>query len=105
MGPSRTSGGYLARHFEVGVPISASAWTPLDFEAAIGVRHKTQSSEEAVERVPKVMRDVWNGELRLSPMVPQPPANDLFHRSDSTIQRLRFLATRPRVLRAPRHQD
>lgn len=40
--------------------------------------HKTQSSDEAVERTTTVMRDVWKGELPLSPMVPQPTANDLF---------------------------
>jgi LmbE family N-acetylglucosaminyl deacetylase len=32
----------------------------------------------AVERATKAMRDVWNGELPLSPMVPQASANDLF---------------------------
>jgi hypothetical protein len=39
---------------------------------------KTQVSDEAVERVISVMREVWKGELPLSPMLPQPPGNDLF---------------------------
>ena len=40
--------------------------------------HKTQNSDEAVERVTKAMEEVWNGELPLSPMVPQGAGNDLF---------------------------
>jgi hypothetical protein len=40
--------------------------------------HRTQFSEEVVNRVTTAMRDVWKGELSLSPMVPQPPSNDLF---------------------------
>jgi LmbE family N-acetylglucosaminyl deacetylase len=56
------------------------AFTAADFEAARRSMacHKTQASDDAVERVTKAMRDVWKGELPLSPMVPQPPANDLF---------------------------
>jgi LmbE family N-acetylglucosaminyl deacetylase len=55
-------------------------FTDADFEAAQRSMacHKTQTPAEAVERVTKVMRDVWKGELPLTPMVPQPPANDLF---------------------------
>jgi len=55
-------------------------FTTADLEAALRSMacHKTQASDEAVERVTKAMRDVWKGELPLSPMVPQSPANDLF---------------------------
>lgn len=56
------------------------AFTPADFDA--GRRsmecHKTQISQEAVDRVIPAMRDAWKGEIPLSPMVPQSPANDLF---------------------------
>ena len=56
------------------------AFTPADLDA--GRRsmecQKTQVSQEAVERVVPVMRDVWKGEIPLTPMVPQSPANDLF---------------------------
>ena len=40
--------------------------------------HKTQYSDEAVERVIKAMRGIWKGELPLSPMEPQPAGTDLF---------------------------
>ena len=51
-----------------------------DFEAARRSMscHKTQFPDEAVERVTRAMRDVWKGVLPLSPMVPQPPSNDVF---------------------------
>jgi LmbE family N-acetylglucosaminyl deacetylase len=51
-----------------------------DFEAAGRSMscHKTQFSDEAVQRVTKAMREVWKGVLPLSPMVPQPPSNDVF---------------------------
>lgn len=56
------------------------AFTPADFDA--GRRsmecQKTQVSQEAVERVIPAMKDVWKGEIPLTPMVPQSPANDLF---------------------------
>jgi hypothetical protein len=56
------------------------AFTPADLDA--GRRsmecQKTQVSQEAVERVVPAMRDVWKGEIPLTPMVPQSPANDLF---------------------------
>ena len=40
--------------------------------------HKTQVSQEAVDRVSPAMRDAWKGEIPLSPMVPAAPASDLF---------------------------
>jgi LmbE family N-acetylglucosaminyl deacetylase len=40
--------------------------------------HKTQVSQEAVDRVVVAMREVWKGELPLSPMVPQPLSDDIF---------------------------
>jgi LmbE family N-acetylglucosaminyl deacetylase len=56
------------------------AFTPADFDA--GRRsmecHKTQVSQEAVDRVIPAMRDAWKGEVPLSPMVPQVAGNDLF---------------------------
>ena len=39
---------------------------------------KTQVSQEAIDRVIPAMRDVWKGEIPLSPMVPGAPTNDLF---------------------------
>ena len=56
------------------------AFTERDFEAARRSMacHKSQFPDEAVDRVTKAMRDVWHGELPLSPMVPQSPSNDLF---------------------------
>jgi hypothetical protein len=40
--------------------------------------HKTQYPDETVEQIIKLMRDVWKGELPLSPMVPQAAGSDLF---------------------------
>src|SRR5215204_4043702 len=40
--------------------------------------HKTQVSQEAIDRVIPAMRDAWKGEIPLSPMVPEGPAKDLF---------------------------
>ena len=40
--------------------------------------HKTQVSQEAIDRVIPAMRDAWNGEIPLSPMVPGTPADDVF---------------------------
>ena len=40
--------------------------------------HKTQVSQEAIDRVIPAMRDTWNGQAPLSPMVPEAPAKDLF---------------------------
>jgi hypothetical protein len=56
------------------------AFTARDFDAARRSMacHKTQFSEETVERVTRVMRDAWKGELALSPMVPQARSSDLF---------------------------
>jgi LmbE family N-acetylglucosaminyl deacetylase len=40
--------------------------------------HKTQFSQEAIDRVFRATSDVWKGEIPLSPMVPEAPTNDLF---------------------------
>jgi hypothetical protein len=40
--------------------------------------HKTQVSQETIDRVIPAMREVWKGEIPLSPMVPGAPANDIF---------------------------
>ena len=40
--------------------------------------HKTQVSQEAIDRVIAASRDAWKGEIPLSPMVPAAPAKDLF---------------------------
>jgi LmbE family N-acetylglucosaminyl deacetylase len=40
--------------------------------------HKTQVSQEAIDRVISAMRDAWKGELPLTPLVPAAPTNDLF---------------------------
>jgi LmbE family N-acetylglucosaminyl deacetylase len=40
--------------------------------------HKTQVSQEAIDRVIPAMREAWKGEVPLSPMVPAPAAKDLF---------------------------
>ena len=40
--------------------------------------HKTQYGQESVDRVNSSMRTVLKGELPLTPMIPQPPTNDLF---------------------------
>jgi LmbE family N-acetylglucosaminyl deacetylase len=65
----------LASLFTVRVP-----FTPIDFEAARRSMacHQTQITPEANERVARTMREVWNGALPLTPMVPGPPADDLF---------------------------
>jgi hypothetical protein len=56
------------------------AFTPADLDA--GRRsmecQKTQSPQEAIDRVIPAMRDTWKGEIPLSPMVPQAAGNDLF---------------------------
>ena len=39
---------------------------------------KTQVSQEAIDRVFPAMRDAWKGEIPLSSMVPEAPANDVF---------------------------
>jgi LmbE family N-acetylglucosaminyl deacetylase len=82
--------GIRAAHPERGVPpfliprdsllTARIAFTTADFDA--GRRsmscHKTQFSEERVERTTSAMRDLWKGELPLSPLVPQPPSKDVF---------------------------
>ena len=40
--------------------------------------HKTQASQEAIDRVIAASRDAWKGEIPLSPMVPEAAATDLF---------------------------
>jgi HTH-like domain len=40
--------------------------------------HRTQVSQEAIDRVIPAMREAWKGQIPLSPMVPEAPANDLF---------------------------
>ena len=57
-------------------------FTPPDLEAARRSMacHKTQFSEEALERFITAMREVLKGELPLSPMVPQATADDRFNR-------------------------
>jgi LmbE family N-acetylglucosaminyl deacetylase len=40
--------------------------------------HKTQVSQEAIDRVIPAMRDAWKGEVPLSPMLPEAPRRDLF---------------------------
>ena len=61
--------------FTVRVP-----FTDADFNA--GRRsfecHKTQVSQETIDRVVPALRDAWKGEIPLSPMVPGTPANDVF---------------------------
>jgi LmbE family N-acetylglucosaminyl deacetylase len=56
------------------------AFTPADLDA--GRRsmecQKTQFPQEAVDRVIPAMRDVWKGEIALSPLVPQAAGNVLF---------------------------
>ena len=55
-------------------------FTSADLEAARRSMacHKTQYPADIVERVISAMGNAWNGELPLTPMVPQPPASDLF---------------------------
>ena len=61
--------------FTVRVP-----FTSRDLEAARRSMacHKTQYPADTVERVISAMGKAWDGELSLTPMVPQPPASDLF---------------------------
>jgi len=78
MNPARGAPPFLipqASLFTVRVPFTAA-----DFESERRSMacHKTQFSDEAVERTSKAMREVWNGELPLSTMVPQAAATDLF---------------------------
>ena len=40
--------------------------------------HKTQVSQETIDRVFPAMRDAWKAGIPLSPMVPAAPTNDLF---------------------------
>ena len=55
-------------------------FTPADLESARRSMacHKTQYSDEFVRRVSETMRDASKGEIPLSPMLPQAPADDLF---------------------------
>ena len=40
--------------------------------------HKTQVSQETIDRVFPAMRDAWKGQIPLSPMAPAAPTKDLF---------------------------
>jgi LmbE family N-acetylglucosaminyl deacetylase len=78
MNPARGAPPFLipqASLFTMRIPFTAA-----DFEAARRSMacHKTQFSDEAVQRVTDAMRDVWKGVLPLSPMVQQGAASDLF---------------------------
>jgi LmbE family N-acetylglucosaminyl deacetylase len=55
-------------------------FTDADFEAARRSMacHKTQFSDETVERVTKAMKEILKGENALSSILPQPLSNDLF---------------------------
>jgi hypothetical protein len=55
-------------------------FTEADLEAARRSMecHKTQMSDQAVERVITAIRDAWKGERPLSSMLPKAPGNDLF---------------------------
>ena len=78
MNPARGAPPFLipqASLFTVRVPFTAA-----DFESERRSMacHKTQFSDEAAERTTTAMREVWNGEVPFSSMMPQAPANDLF---------------------------
>jgi LmbE family N-acetylglucosaminyl deacetylase len=55
-------------------------FTDADFEAARRslACHRTQFSDETIDRLVTAMRAAWKGQIPLSPMVPQPPSTDLF---------------------------
>jgi len=78
MYPGRGAPPLLIPHaslFTVRVPFA-----PADLEAARRSMacHKTQYSDEVVQRVVDAMRDYLQGEILLSPMIPQAAAKDLF---------------------------
>jgi len=61
--------------FNVRVPFTAA---DLESERQSMACHKTQYSDETVERTTRAMRDLWSGEVAFTSMTPQPAANDLF---------------------------
>ena len=78
MNPERGAPPFLApqaSHLTVRVP-----FRPADLEAAGRslACHKTQFPEAAIPRLMTAMQGVWNGELPVVPLVPQPPSKDLF---------------------------
>jgi LmbE family N-acetylglucosaminyl deacetylase len=78
LNPARGAPPWLIPHdrlLSVRVP-----FTEADLEAAgrSMACHKTQYSQEAVDRFMSVVSVTWNGRIPLSPMVPQAPAGDLF---------------------------
>ena len=65
----------LAKYYSARVSFS----TP-DFEASRRSMacHKTQYSDDIVQRVSEAMRGGWNGELPLAPLFPAAATTDLF---------------------------
>lgn len=65
----------LPKYFSARIPFSAA-----DFEASRRSMacHKTQYSDDIVQRMSEAMRDVWKGELPLAPMFPTAATSDLF---------------------------
>ena len=65
----------LAKYFTVHVP-----FTPADFDAARRSMacHRTQYSNEVVERVTEAARKEWNGVLPMIPLLPSTAGDDLF---------------------------
>ena len=64
-----------ARHFTVRVPFTEA---DLDATRRSMACHKTQFPDALIERMTGGMGKIFKGELPLSPLVPQPPSNDLF---------------------------
>jgi hypothetical protein len=65
----------LAKYFTVHI-----AFTAADFDAARRSMacHRTQYSDEILQRVSEASRQEWNGVLPLVPLVPSTAGNDLF---------------------------
>jgi len=65
----------LAKYLTVHVP-----FTPADFEAAQRSMacHRTQYSDEVLQRVTEASRKEWNGVLPMIPLLPSTAGNDLF---------------------------
>ena len=65
----------LAKYFTVHVP-----FTPADFEAARRSMacHRTQYTDEILQRVTEASRQEWNGVLPLVPLLASAAGNDLF---------------------------
>jgi LmbE family N-acetylglucosaminyl deacetylase len=78
MNPARGEPPFLvptAKHFSVRVPFAAA-----DLEASRRSMacHKTQFSDEIVQRVSEAMSGAFKGELPLDPLIPTAATNDLF---------------------------